>query len=302
MPAPIPQQISRILPKFQNVAQTNHYLVKFGLPPGTVYDANTLKGHLRSKGVDTRFQLDDVGLLCSGASLPGSALATVNTVGDYQGVVERFAHTRNFTQISLDFYVDNLYKSLKFLEHWMEYISGASQPNLIDNAYHYRMRYPEDYKSNETKIVKFERNYRQFLEYKFIGLFPMSLNSTRVSYEGAQVLKATCNFSYDRYIAGETTSFSFDKGTALNNADYNLQKSQFNTSFGSLNKNVYQTSTSGNTTATVSPTGQVNVQNNNASSANPLTGTEAMNYLIDQGMDKSVINGINDIEAGRNRD
>ena len=167
MPAPIPQQISRILPKFQNVAQTNHYLVKFGLPPGTVYDPNTLKGHLRSKGVDTRFQLDDVGLLCSSASLPGSALATVNTVGDYQGVVERFAHTRNFTQISLDFYVDNEYKSLKFLEHWMEYISGASQPNLIDNAYHYRMRYPEDYKSNETKIVKFERNYRQFLEYKF---------------------------------------------------------------------------------------------------------------------------------------
>ena len=302
MPAPIPQQISRILPKFQNVAQTNHYLVKFGLPPGTVYDANTLKGHLRSKGVDTRFQLDDVGLLCSSASLPGSAFATINTVGDYQGVVERFAHTRNFTQISLEFYVDNLYKSLKFLEHWMEYIGGASQPNLTDNAYHYRMRYPEDYKSNETKIVKFERNYRQFLEYKFIGLFPMSLNSTRVSYEGAQVLKATCNFSYDRYIAGETTSFSFDKGTALNNADYNLQKSQFNTSFGSLNKNVYQTSTSGNTTATVSPTGQVNVQNNNASSANPLTGTEAMNYLIDQGMDKSVINGINDIEAGRNRD
>ena len=67
----------------------------------------------------------------------------------------------------------------------------------------------------------------------------MSLNSTRVSYEGAQVLKATCNFSYDRYIAGETTSFSFDKGTALNNADYNLQKSQFTTSFGSLNKNIY---------------------------------------------------------------
>ena len=130
----------------------------------------------------------------------------------------------------------------------------------------------------------------------------MSLNSTRVSYEGAQVLKATCNFSYDRYIAGETTSFSFDKGTALNNADYNLQKSQFTSNFGSLNKNLYSPSTSGNTTGTVSPTGQVNVQNNNASSANPLTGTEAMNYLIDQGMNKTVIEGINDMEAGRNRD
>ena len=298
MPAPIPQQISNILPKFQNVAQTNHYLVKFGLPPGTVYDANTLKGHLRSKGIDTRFQLDDVGLLCSSASLPGSAFATINTVGDYQGVVERFAHTRNYTQISLEFYVDNLYKSLKFLEHWMEYIGGASQPNLTDNAYHYRMRYPEDYKSNETKIVKFERNYRQFLEYKFIGLFPMSLNSTRVSYEGAQVLKATCNFSYDRYIAGETTSFSFDKGTALNNADFNLQKSQYTTKFASLNKSIFQNSNTNNNTATVSPTGQVNVRP--ASDANPIVGAQA--YLESQGISKEIINGINDIEAGRNRD
>ena len=162
------------------------------------------------------------------------------------------------------------------------------------------MRYPEEYKSNETKIVKFERNYRQFLEYKFIGLFPMSLNSTRVTYEGAQVLKATCNFSYDLYIAGETSSFSFDKGTAINNADFNLQKSQFTSNFGSLNKNLYSPSTSGNTTGTVSPTGQVNVQNNNASSANPIVG--AKEVLNSHGLSDVVINGINDIEAGRNRD
>ena len=31
----------------------------------------------------------------------------------------------NFTQINFEFYVDNDYKSLKFFEHWMEYISGA---------------------------------------------------------------------------------------------------------------------------------------------------------------------------------
>jgi len=298
VPAPIPQQISRILPKFQNVAQTNHYLVKFGLPKGSSFDPNTLAGHLRSKGVDTRFQLDDVGLLCSSASLPGSAFATINTVGDYQGVVERFAHTRNYTQISLEFYVDNLYKSLKFLEHWMEYISGASQPNLDESAYHFRMRYPEDYKSDETRVIKFERNYRQFIEYKFIGLFPMSLNSTRVSYEGAQVLKATCNFSYDRYIAGETTSFAFDRGKALNNADFNRQKSQFTTSFGKYSKNLFPRSNSSDNTAVTDARGQTSVRP--ASDANPIVGAQA--YLESQGLSKEIINGINDIEAGRNRD
>ena len=298
MPAPIPQQISRILPKFQNVAQTNHYLVKFGLPRGTVNDRNSLIGHLRSKGVDTRFQLDDVGLLCSAASLPGSALATVNTVGDYQGVVERFAHTRNFTQISLDFYVDNEYKSLKFLEHWMEYISGASQPNQTDNSYYFRMRYPESYKSDQTKIIKFEKNYRQFIEYTFRGLFPLSLNSTRVSYEGAQVLKATCNFSYDRYIAGESTSFSMDKGTAFNEVNaYNLRGRH--TLSSNLNSNLFKRSSSQDIVVDRTVTGQTTAYKT-ASSANPLVGVNEV--LNSSGLSDVIIEGINDIEAGRNRD
>ncbi len=295
MPAPIPQQISRILPKFQNVAQTNHYLVRFALPESTVYDRNSLRGHLRAKGVDTRFQLDDVGLLCSAASLPGSAFATVNTVGDYQGVVERFAHTRNFTQISLEFYVDNEYKSLKFLEHWMEYISGASQPNQTDNSYYFRMRYPESYKSNQTKIIKFEKNYRQFIEYTFRGLFPLSLNSTRVAYEGAQVLKATCNFSYDRYIAGEATSFSMDKGTAFNEVNaYNLRERHT-----ILNSNLFKRSSSQDIVVDRTVTGQTTAYKTNPS-ANPIVGVKEV--LNSSGLSDVIIEGINDIEAGRNRD
>ena len=64
-----------------------------------------------------------------------SALASLNTAGDFQGVVERFAHTRNFTQINFEFYVDNDYKSLKFLEHWMEYITGSSNADPVRDTY-----------------------------------------------------------------------------------------------------------------------------------------------------------------------
>ena len=102
------------MPKLQNVAQTSKFLVKFVLPPTSV------RTFMRQKGINDRFISDNIGLLCSDAVLPGSALASLNTAGDFQGVVERFAHTRNFTQINLEFYVDNDYKSLKFLEHWME--------------------------------------------------------------------------------------------------------------------------------------------------------------------------------------
>ena len=209
MRRPIPKRISQILPTFQNVAQTSHYSVQFSLPN------SDLRDHLRAKGVDTRFTLEKIGLLCAGASLPGSSLANVPVQGDYQGVVEQMAHTRIFTQMSLDFYIDNEYKTLKFLEHWMEYIGDGGSQFPGDDNYFFKMRYPKDYKSNETRIIKFEKNYRQYFEYKFVGMFPINLSSTRVQYENSNVLKATCSFSYDRYIAGGTTSLERDRGTAL---------------------------------------------------------------------------------------
>ena len=211
MPAPRPRGISDIMPKLQNVAQTSQFLVKFVLPRGDC------RRFLRQKGINDRSISDNVGLLCSDAVLPGSALATLNTAGDYQGVVERFAHTRNFTQISFDFYVDNEYKSLRFIEHWMEFITGGSIGDPSQDTYHFKMRYPDEYKANETRVVKFERNYSQFLEYRFIGLFPLSLNSVRVSYNNSQVLKATANFSYDRYVCGESNSLARALGIDLNN-------------------------------------------------------------------------------------
>ena len=172
---------------------------------------------MRQKGINDRFISDNVGLLCSDAVLPGSAMATLNTAGDYQGLIERFAHTRNFTQVNFDFYVDNEYKSLKFLEHWMEFISSGSVAAPSSMTYHFKMKYPDEYKSNDTRVVKFERNYSQFLEYRFIGMFPLSLNSTRVSYQNSQVLKATATFSFDRYICGESNSLARALGIDLNN-------------------------------------------------------------------------------------
>ena len=259
MPAPRPRPISDFLPRFQNVAQSSQFLVKFALPSS--FGGGGLRSYLRRKGVNDRFVVEDAGLLCSDAVLPGSALASVDSRGDYQGVIERFAHTRNFTQISLEFYVDNEYKSMKFLEHWMEYITGAIRDPAQD-TYFYQLHYPSEYKSNETRIVKFERNYSQFLEYRFVGLFPISLNSTRVSYQGSQVLKASASFSFDRYICGESTSLARDLKRAYNEIFNrgNSTRDGSSVEFNTLNEGIYplasegqrgmvETSTSGNTTS-----------------------------------------------------
>ena len=218
MAVPIPKKISQILPTFQNVAQTSHYIVDFGLPA-------EVSSHLRGKGFDSRFDIDKIGLLCSKAVLPGSAFATIDAVGEYQGVVERFPHTKKFVQMQLEFYVDNEYKALKFLEHWMEYISNGSNSDSLEDAYHYRMNYPITYKSQTTTITKFEKNYRQTIEYGFRGLYPIELNSTVVQYQNSQVLKATAAFNYDRYICGKTRSWDRERGIDRNNGSLESQLS-----------------------------------------------------------------------------
>ena len=280
MPAPRPRGISDILPRMQNVAQTSQFLVKFALPYST---RSGLRSYLRRKGVNDRFVVEDAGLLCSDAVLPGSALASVDTRGDYQGVIERFAHTRNFTQISLEFYVDNEYKSMKFLEHWMEFITGAiSDP--ADDTYFYQLHYPSEYKSNDTRIVKFERNYKQFLEYRFIGLFPLSLNSTRVSYQGSQVLKASCSFSFDRYVCGESTSLARDLKRAYNEIFNRGNVARDGTSVldSTLNRGTYvqRAGGSGNPNVESSITGRSSVTTNVAGQQLPGTGTNIGTRIV----------------------
>jgi len=118
--------------------------------------------------------------------------------------------------MKLEFYVDNEYKALKFLEHWMEYITGGSGAEQMDNAYNFKLNYPLDYRSQSTKIIKFEKNYKQSLEYNFRGLYPVALDSTRVQYQNSNVLKASCAFAYDRYICGKASSFAAAKGNDQN--------------------------------------------------------------------------------------
>ncbi|MGA1047984.1 MAG: hypothetical protein ACO3UU_08225, partial [Minisyncoccia bacterium] len=147
------RRISDFKPLFTNLAQTSHYEVTFGgLHP-------RLTSYLFSKGISSLFISQDAGLLCHSAVLPTTQLATANITGNFMGITEKFAHTRQYTDISLDFYVDKNYNSLKFIESWMEFIaSGSTNPinsSLIGisqnrNDYISRMQYPEYYKSNFT--------------------------------------------------------------------------------------------------------------------------------------------------------
>ena len=73
------------------------------------------------------------------------------------------------------------------------------------------------------------------LEYRFIGLFPISLNSTRVSYNNSQILKATAQFSFDRYVCGESSSLARALGISLNNQKGKDLRAQYNQRASNVN-------------------------------------------------------------------
>ena len=211
-----PRRIADFKPSLTNLAQTSHYQLIFGgLPTG-------LRQHLNVRDIDYRFITETSGLLCNRAVLPGAAMATADIRGNYTGVVEKMAHTKVFTDINLEFYVDSEYKSLKFFEHWLEFIANGSGEDQSRKDYYFRMEYPDDYKTYQTKIIKFDRDYNKEMIYNFYGLFPKALNSTPVKYEGSETLKATVLFTFDRYSAGKYSSYDRYRGR------YNNLKETFN--------------------------------------------------------------------------
>ena len=70
--------------------------------------------------------------------------------------------------------------------------------------YYRRMRYPDSYKCQTISITKFEKNFGPRMTYSFMNAFPKLISAVPVSYGGADVLKVSVSFNYDRYVIGNT--------------------------------------------------------------------------------------------------
>lgn len=166
-------------------------------------------------------KLNEIMLLCSEASLPGSTLFTHEVTNDYPGVTEKMAYRRQYDDYSsFSFYVDINYEIIEFFESWMNFIVNEDNRNDYSKAnVSYRMKFRDDY-AGEIAITKFERDSgvvintrqtntiatpRKILNYQFVKAFPISIDSMPVSYEGSTVLKCNVNFTYLRYVRERLT-------------------------------------------------------------------------------------------------
>ena len=106
--------------------------------------------------------------------------------------------------LDLSFYVDKKYNVIEFFEGWIDYITGVgingTRSQYKSTPIGYRMSYPNQYKSN-LYLTKFEKDLEdKQLRYTFVDAFPISINSTGVSYAESDVMRYNVSFSYVRYV------------------------------------------------------------------------------------------------------
>ena len=223
---------SRIL----NPALTSHYSVIVNVPTSS---SDTLKNYVNSEfGMILDVPL--IELTCMEANLPGSSLATIDTI-DYMGVTEKHAYRRLYDDtIDFTFLVtqDSNYMQIRYFDAWMRYIvREESSRELETGVFYARARYPKDYQGS-LQVVKFEKNHGSdfaqglspLLSYKFVGAFPKAINSVPVSYDASDLLKVTVSFTYSRYYVEKLTSGTAAKQIPNQNSPGNPDVPPFDTS------------------------------------------------------------------------
>ena len=215
--------VSDIKSKLLAPALTSHFLCEF-LPPDKTkfkdFITNRVGAGFIGADYSNRDNQDLITLSCSEASLPGSSLATHELNNDYTGVTERHAYRRLFDErADFTFYVDKEYKIIDFFENWMSFIVGENDISTqATREYSYRVNFPEDYKTDNLYITKFEKDYLgRYLQYQFINAFPISVNSIPVSYQASELLKCTVSFTYSRYVISKPlgTTYTFSDTSSL---------------------------------------------------------------------------------------
>ena len=200
--------------------------------------ANGLNQWLTSAGVlgpnDPKIRYE---LLANEAMLPGTSMSVAQEQGSRQGIRERFATQRQYTDIAISFYVSSDYKILRLFQEWINFMNplyvtqqGIKPPHAFPGGYpnndegyaYHRFRYPTEYKKN-ISVTKFERNMGtgkdkggrhnlsaiqsrrgvdytpDAISYNFINCFPTSIQDIPLNYQAGQVLQCQVEFSYDRY-------------------------------------------------------------------------------------------------------
>ena len=157
----------------------------------------------------------DFGFYATEAVLPGSNLVSQEVFGNYQGLSQSFAVSRQYPEVEITFYVDAGHNSLVVMQAWQEFINPTLDNNKAASRTSVKkLRYPDEYKC-DILIRKFNRDFRatkdKFLSagsiqepasltYNLLRAYPTKIIATPISYGEGQIVKSIVSFNYEKYV------------------------------------------------------------------------------------------------------
>lgn len=155
--------------KTKGLAKTSHFGVFF-TPIGS--------------GTSSNSNINSLLLLCSQANLPGINIAT--TPGRIYGETFEFGYEKNYSQVTMNFYVDSKFEVKKLFDSWAKEI------------YDPKTRTWGFYKDYTTTVDIFAHNMEHKVVYKVTlhEAYPKTIQDIQLDYMGTGLMNLQVTFAY----------------------------------------------------------------------------------------------------------
>jgi len=131
-----------------------------------------------------------VSVNCRSAVLPGRAIETKEH-GQGGFVVRKMAHSQQYTDLSLTFYLSEDLLEKRLFDAW--------QDSMFDPVYQ-NVGYYKDYAAGVVTVKPLSRAGRAMPTYKFYECWPLSVNDVQVAYDlDNQVAGLDVTFAYHHW-------------------------------------------------------------------------------------------------------
>ena len=214
-------KIKSIFDRDRGGSYSNEYEMNLIIKSGGPVEASAVKAGFIERNFEGKFQ--NMLLLCDEAQLPGSFAATNEIDGIYTGRMIQYAHGRLYNDMRLSFIQTNELNPQKFFESWFsamfpefglnnlketetfvapKQMGGSNRlerSNIVAIEYHddivCDMIVTKTFKDNKAN------NGGESIQYRFVNVYPYSIESVPLSYGASTLNKLRVAFRYEKHVA-----------------------------------------------------------------------------------------------------
>lgn len=187
---------------------TNKFVVNMSLPPAMT--ANFDNPLFRQENDATTAAAPEVAdprllqMLCDTANVPGKSLETIDYRPMGYGGISKMPTGISMDNLNLTFMLDSEHRVEYFFQYWLQEIINTG--SVLDgpaatfkNRTSFEMAYKENY-TTELSLRFFADDEGKFIEYKFMGVFPVQIGSIQLGWEqNDQIARLPVEFTYYSY-------------------------------------------------------------------------------------------------------